>query len=280
VTGEATGVPEADPRMPWLALLVVGAIGGFLSGLFGVGGGVVMVPLLVGLAHFDQRRASALSLAAIVPASVVGAIGYLSRGEVELGAAVALALGAIPGTLVGTRLLRRLHVTLLRWLFIALLVAVALRMVLVVPERGAETAFGPLLLLLLVGVGFLVGIASGLFGVGGGIIIVPVLVAGFGMGDLVAKGTSLTVIVASSTVGTVSNRRAGLVDLRAGLVVGGAAALTSLGGVAAAFLLPPTVSAITFAVLLGVSAVQLAVRALRGSPRGRPKTGAARSVEE
>lgn len=274
----AESTPEAAPRLPWVALLVVGAIGGFLSGLFGVGGGVVMVPLLIGLAHFDQRRASALSLAAIVPASVVGAIGYLAQGEVDLGAAAALAVGAIPGTLVGTRLLRRLHITVLRWLFIALLVVVALRLVLVEPERGAALTLDPLLLVALVGVGFLVGIASGLFGVGGGIIIVPVLLAGFGMGDLVAKGTSLTVIVASSTVGTVSNVRARLVDLRAGLLVGGAAALTSLAGVAAAFLLPPRISSITFAVLLGVSAVQLAVRALRGPQGGRPKAGPARSV--
>jgi uncharacterized protein len=260
-------------RTPWFALLAVGAIGGFLSGLFGVGGGVVMVPLLVALARYDQRHASALSLAAIVPASVVGAAGYLLQGQVEVDAAIALALGAIPGTLVGTRLLRRLNLGVLRWLFIGLLLAVALRLVLVVPERGTESVLDGWLLLLLVGIGFLVGIASGLFGVGGGIIIVPVLVAGFGVDDLLAKGTSLTVIIASSTVGTVSNVRAGLVDLRAGLLVGTAAALTSLAGVAAAFLLPARVSAIAFAVLLGVSAVQLAVRALRGQGGRRPRRG-------
>lgn len=257
-------------RAPWLALLAVGAIGGFLSGLFGVGGGVVMVPLLVGLARFDQRRASALSLAAIVPASVFGSIGYLAQGQVDLPVAVALAAGAVPGALIGTRLLRQVHGTVLRWLFIALLVAVALRMVLVVPLRGAELPLDLPLLLALAGVGLLVGIASGLFGVGGGIIIVPVLVAGFGMGDLLAKGTSLTVIIVSSIAGTASNARASLVDLRAALVVGGAAAVTSLAGVAAAFLLPARVSAITFAVLLAASALQLALRTVRGGRARKP----------
>jgi uncharacterized membrane protein YfcA len=266
-------------RLPWPALLAVGVLGGFLSGLFGVGGGVIMVPLLVALARYDQRRASALSLAAIVPASVVGAVGYLAQGEVELNAAVALAVGAIPGTLVGTRLLRRLRLAVLRWLFIALLVVVAARLVLIVPERGAETTLDPLLLLALVGVGFVVGIASGLFGVGGGIIIVPVLVAGFGVGDLLAKGTSLTVIIASSAVGSIANLRAGLVDLRAALLVGAAAAITSLAGVAAAFLLPAGISAIAFAVLLLVSAAQLAFRQLRGQGGRRPG-GAANSVEQ
>jgi len=252
---------------------VVGVLGGFLSGLFGVGGGVVMVPLLVALARFDQRRASALSLAAIIPAGIVGASGYLVNGQVDVPAAIALAVGAIPGALVGARLLRRIHLGLLRWMFIALLVLVALRLVLVVPERGAEIELEWWMLLLLAGIGFLVGIASGLFGVGGGIIIVPVLVAGFGVGDLLAKGTSLTVIIASSAMGTVTNVRGGLVHLREALVVGVSASLLSLVGVASAFLLSPQVSSVAFAVLLLLSAVQLAVRSLRGQGGRRPRRG-------
>ncbi|WP_210479484.1 sulfite exporter TauE/SafE family protein [Naasia sp. SYSU D00948] len=264
----------APARTPWLALIGVGVIGGFLSGLFGVGGGVVMVPLLVALARFDQRRASALSLAAIIPAGIVGASGYLVNGQVNLPAAIALAAGAIPGALLGARLLRRIHLGLLRWMFIALLLLVALRMVLVVPERGAEIELEWWLLVILAGIGLLVGIASGLFGVGGGIIIVPVLVAGFGIGDLLAKGTSLTVIIASSAMGTVTNVRGGLVRLREALVVGVAASLLSLAGVACAFLLSPEVSAIAFAALLLLSAAQLAIRSLRGQGgRRRRKRG-------
>ncbi len=263
----------APARTPWLALVAVGVVGGFLSGLFGVGGGVVMVPLLVALARFDQRRASALSLAAIIPAGIVGASGYLVNGQVNLPAAIALAVGAIPGALVGARLLRRIHLGVLRWMFIALLVLVAIRMVLVVPERGAEIELEWWLLVILGGIGFVVGIASGLFGVGGGIIIVPVLVAGFGVGDLLAKGTSLTVIIASSAMGTISNVRGGLVHLKEALVVGVAASLLSLAGVAAAFLLPPEVSAIAFAVLLLVSAAQLTLRSLRGQGGRRPRRG-------
>lgn len=264
----------APSRTPWVTLLAVGVIGGFLSGLFGVGGGVVMVPLLVGLARFDQRRASALSLAAIIPAGIVGGSGYLANGQVNLPAAIALAAGAIPGALVGTRLLRKIHLGLLRWMFIALLVLVALRMMLVVPERGAAIELEWWLLLVLAGIGFVVGIASGLFGVGGGIIIVPVLVAGFGIGDLLAKGTSLTVIIASSGMGTIANVRAGLVHVKEALIVGMAASLLSLVGVAAAFLLPPQISSIAFAILLLVSAAQLAIRSLRGQGgRRRPRGG-------
>ncbi|BDI23652.1 UPF0721 transmembrane protein [Herbiconiux sp. L3-i23] len=245
-------------------LLVVGAIGGVLSGAFGVGGGIVMVPLLVWLARMDQKAASATSLAAIVPASIVGSIGYLLEGEVDLLAAAALAVGAVPGSLIGTWLLRRINVVVLRWLFIALMIVVAIRMLVGEVQRGDDIDRPWWVLLILVGVGLLVGIASGLFGVGGGVIAVPVLIVGFGAGDLVAKGTSLVMMIASSVVGSASNLRAGTVDLRAGLLVGVAATATSYLGVLLALVMSPQVSAILFAVLLLVSAAQLTQRTVRG----------------
>jgi uncharacterized membrane protein YfcA len=240
-----------------------------MSGLFGVGGGIIMVPLLVWLTGVDQKRASALSLAAIIPAAAVGAVSYGANGEIDVPAALALAAGAVPGALLGTALLRRINVTVLRLLFVLLLVLVAVRMLLVVPPREAEVPLDVPLLLLLFAVGVLTGIASGLLGVGGGVVIVPVLIAGFGVGDLLAKGTSLAVIVPTSLVGTASNARRGLVELRPALAVGVAAALASYPGVATAFLLPPRVAAIAFAVLLLATAIQLGSRTWRDLRRPR-----------
>jgi uncharacterized membrane protein YfcA len=261
----------AVDRRPWVALLLVGAIGGLLSGAFGVGGGIVMVPLLVWLARMDQRAASATSLAAIVPASIVGSIGYLAAGEVDLLAAAALAVGAVPGSLIGTWLLRRIPVGVLRWMFIALMVIVAIRLLLGEPERGEAIDRSWWVLLILVGVGVLVGIASGLFGVGGGVIAVPVLIVGFGASDLIAKGTSLVMMIASSIVGTSSNLRAGTVDLRAGVIVGIAATATSYLGVLLALVMSPRVSAVLFAALVLVSAVQMTLRAVRTGRAERAK---------
>jgi uncharacterized membrane protein YfcA len=253
--------PTARP--PWIWLLVVGLIGGTLSGAFGVGGGIVMVPLLVWLAGMDQKVASATSLAAIVPSVIVGSIGYLLRGEVDLLAALALGLGAVPGALIGTWILRRINIGLLRWLFIALMVGIAARMIFIEVERGESLDATWWTYALLAVIGVLTGIASGLFGVGGGVIMVPVLVVGFGLGDLIAKGTSLVAMIASSTVGTVSNMRSGTVDVRAGLLVGVAATAASYGGVLLAFIMPPRLSAVLFAALLLLSAVQLTIRTLR-----------------
>lgn len=246
-----------------LALLAAGAVGGFLSGAFGVGGGIIMVPMLIWFAGFDQRRASATSLAAIVPTAIAGSVTYAINGEVDWIAAVLLAVGGIAGSFLGTHLLRRLPLGWLRWLFIALLVLIAVRMLFEFPGSSNEIPITPWTIAGLLLVGVLIGIASGLFGIGGGVLMVPIMVTVFGAGELVAKGTSLLAMVPTSITGTVQNTRHRLVDLREAAIAGGAATAASFGGVAVAFLLDPRLSAVLFAILLFLITVQLAFRAIR-----------------
>jgi uncharacterized membrane protein YfcA len=248
----------------FVKLAITGVVGGLLSGAFGVGGGILMVPLLINLVGMDQRRASATSLVAIIPAAIAGSLAYLARGQVDVLASLFLGVGGVVGAYFGTRLLRRLPLGLLRWMFVALLVVVAVRMLLVVPPRGdGHIELDWATALLLVAVGLFIGVASGLFGIGGGVIAVPALIALFGAGDLVAKGTSLLFMVPTAVSGTVNNVRGHVVDVRSGLTVGVAATLASFGGVALAFVMPPVVSSVLFAVLLLAAALQLAVRAWR-----------------
>ena len=251
------------PARYWIALVVTGLIGGLLSGIFGVGGGIVMVPLPIGLVHMDQRLAATTSLAAIVPTSIAGSLSYLAAGHIDLVAGGIIAAGAVIGAVIGSRLLRRIPLVWLRWLFIVLLLVVAARMVMVEPERGAPLDLSWLVVLGYLALGLVMGIASGLFGIGGGVIAVPALVAVFGVSDLIAKGTSLLVLVPTSIVGTVANLRARAVDLRAGLVVGVAATVAAVPGVALAVLIPPRLSSILFALLLLIAAAQLIVTAVR-----------------
>lgn len=243
---------------------MIGLLGGVLSGMFGVGGGILMIPLLIWFAGMDQRSAAATSLAAIVPTSVAGAVGYLARGEADLVVAALVAAGGIAGSMVGSRLLRRVHLTALRWMFIALMLLVAIRMLTALPVRGQAVELDVTAVLALVGIGLLMGVTAGLFGIGGGLIVVPALVLLLGMGDLLAKGTSLLVMAPTAATGTWANARAGLVDLPAGLVVGLAATAASFVGVALAFWIPPRPAAVMFAVLVLASAAQLAWRAARG----------------
>ncbi|MEP6842563.1 MAG: sulfite exporter TauE/SafE family protein [Pseudolysinimonas sp.] len=260
-----------DRRAPTrrvLALILVGVIGGLLSGAFGVGGGVVMVPLLLWLTEMDQRHAAATSLVAIVPAAIVGSITYGAGGHVDVVAAILIAVGGVGGSLIGTRLLRTLPLGWLRWLFIALLLVVAVRLFIETPSRGAGFEWTPVTIVGLVVLGLVMGIASGLFGIGGGVLVVPVLVALFGVSDLLAKGVSLLAIIPTATTGTVANARAGLVRVSDGVIVGVAAVLASFGGVAIALLLTPRLSSVLFAILILATVAQLIVRAIRlGSDR-------------
>jgi uncharacterized membrane protein YfcA len=102
-------MPDASPPRRRLdrRLVTIGGAGGLLSGLLGVGGGLVMVPLLVFWAGFRQRDAHAMSLGAIIPISLAGVITFGAAGEVRLGYAIALTLGSIVGARIGAGLLAR-----------------------------------------------------------------------------------------------------------------------------------------------------------------------------
>jgi uncharacterized membrane protein YfcA len=108
-------------------LVGIGLVAGFFGALFGVGGGIVIVPLLLLLA-FDQRRASATSLAAILISSIAGAATYALHGEVKPGAAALVGIPAVAGVLVGSALQQRIPVHRLTIGFAVLLTAVGARL--------------------------------------------------------------------------------------------------------------------------------------------------------
>jgi uncharacterized membrane protein YfcA len=110
-------------------LIAIGVGGGVLSGLLGVGGGIVMVPLLVLWAGYSQRDAHAISLGAIIPISLAGVVTYgVAGGEVRVWEAVALSIGAVAGARVGAGLLTRLDDYVLKLAFGVFLLFVAVLM--------------------------------------------------------------------------------------------------------------------------------------------------------
>jgi uncharacterized protein len=111
------------------ALGAVGVAAGFFSALFGVGGGIVTVPLLVLLVGFGLRRATGTSLAAIAVTAVFGAASFAALDEVSWGDAALVGLPAVAGTLVGTRLQRGVSSRLLTLAFAVFLVSVAVVLV-------------------------------------------------------------------------------------------------------------------------------------------------------
>jgi len=111
-----------------LKLVGIGLIAGFFGALFGVGGGIVIVPLLVLFCAFDQRRASATSLAAILVSAVAGAITYGLHGEVKPGAAALVGVPAVFGVVLGAALQQRVPLRGLSYGFALVLAAVGARL--------------------------------------------------------------------------------------------------------------------------------------------------------
>jgi uncharacterized membrane protein YfcA len=246
-----------------ITYIVIGLVTGLVSGLFGVGGGTVIVPMLVLLLAFDQRLASGTSLAAVVPTALVGIITYATHGQVAWIPAIIVSVGAVIGAQIGAWLLHRLSLGFLRWLFIVFLIAVMINLFFDIPSRTNVfdlTWVGGIGLAL---AGLVAGILSGLLGVGGGIIIVPVLIMFFNMSDLVAKGTSLVMILPTSVSGTIANMRRKNTDLVVAAFIGVAACVTTPFGAWIARSVTPLVGNILFAIFLAIIVTQLIVRAVR-----------------
>ena len=106
-----------------MRLVLIGLVAGFFSALFGVGGGIIMVPLLILVARYSPRPAIATSLAAIGLIALVGTISYSLRGDVQLGYALLVGLPAAGGAVVGSALQQRLTTPVLTLGFAGLLAA-------------------------------------------------------------------------------------------------------------------------------------------------------------
>lgn len=106
-------------------LVLIGLVAGFFGALFGVGGGLLIVPLLMLLAGFSERPAAATSLGAIGLTALAGVVGYSFTGRVRLVDAVLVGLPAALGALAGTSLQQRLPTRRLALLFSLFLVGIA-----------------------------------------------------------------------------------------------------------------------------------------------------------
>jgi uncharacterized membrane protein YfcA len=116
-------------RGRWLTLGVIGTAGGVFSGLFGVGGGSVIVPLLVLWLGYGTREATGTSLAAIVVIAAIAAAVQAGYGNVNVGRAAAIGLPAVAGVVAGTWLQQRITVKWLTLAFSAFLIVVAVDLV-------------------------------------------------------------------------------------------------------------------------------------------------------
>ncbi len=239
----------------------MGATLGFVGGLFGIGGGIIAIPLLVLGFGLEQAMAQGTALVMMVPNLMMAWWRYSQRHPVPLKTAVQTGLLACATTALMAHFATRLAPGLMRVVFAVFLLLLALRM-LIKPALSQPTEHptrDPRYLPL---VGIVGGSSMGLLGVGGGLVATPLLTGWFGLRQTVAQSLSLALVAPSSLIALLTYSSAGQVDwsLGLGLAVGGL--LTVSAGVAVAHRLPERRMRAAFAWMLLVTAVWLLLRPL------------------
>jgi hypothetical protein len=249
---------------------LIGFFAGSFGGLVGLGGGVIMVPLMDGILKLPQLKAHGTSLVALVFTGITGAVTYALRGNVDVMASVLLASTAIFTARAGARYAHALPEWKLKKYFgifmILITILLLMKPYLLSNAGGAEVQIWVKVIVLLL-TGVITGFLSGMMGVGGGTIMVPAMVLLAGFTQHTAQGSSLLAMVPSGGVGAHTHWRLGNVDTRVlvglipGILIG-----TFLGGSLAHFISEDTLRIIFAAVL-----VWTGIRYLRASapPKGK-----------
>lgn len=203
--------------------LLIGLAAGFFGGLVGLGGGVIMIPLMVGILKMGQHKAHGTSLVAFVFTGISGAVTYALNGSVDIFASSLLASTAIFTARAGARYANALPEWKLKRSFGGFLILVSLLLLLkpYLPHVSRHiTGWLEILILLLTGI--FTGFLSGMMGVGGGTIMVPSMVLLTGFTQYTAQGCSLLAMVPVGIAGAYTHWRLGNVSasILPGLVPG------------------------------------------------------------
>jgi len=243
-----------------------GFVAGLAGGLFGVGGGILLVPLLTGSFGLTQHQAHGTSLAAIGATAIAGLVVYAAHGQVAWGTAALMAVTSLLTARLGARLAARTAKRHLARAFAVFLLLVAVRLLWRAPSGEGAAITGGLAIASELVLGAAVGLLAGFMGVGGGILAVPALTLLFGFSQQMAQGTSLALILVAAPVGAIEHHRHGNVALALlPLLAIGSAVGAPLASQLAQHL-PQAALARGFALFLAASAVQVWLRASREAP--------------
>lgn len=248
-----------------IANLVLGAVLGAVGGMMGIGGGLMAIPVLAWVYGMDQHAAQGTALVMIVPNVLIGFLRYRQRNRIDLRSTVSLALLAMLSTYVAARYAALIDPARLRVGFALFLMALASHFSWQlrtrapgVPEPAAKVAvkfkfaLSPRLLPVL---GVLSGLMSGLFSVGGGLVVVPALVTFFRTTQTEAQGIAMALVLPGALIALFAYGHAGHVHWGVGipLALGGVATVS--WGVALAHRMAPRRLRMLFCLVLFGTAV-------------------------
>ncbi len=260
------------PDHAW-ALLLLGLLAGLLSGMFGIGGGAVIVPVLTVLMGFELQQAIGTSLAVLIwPVSIFAVLAYYRSGYIQIGPAALIAVGLVLGGVVGAEIALSLPGETLKRVYGVFLIYTGWRFVeprkllaarrggapsLAAPEAAGKADAARVSWYVILAVGLIAGVASGMFGIGGGLVIVPGLVAVLRYDQKRAVGTSLAALLPPVGIGAVVTfYEAGKIEVATAALVAAGLVLGAFGGARVALGLPSA----TIKRLYGVFLIVISLR--------------------
>ncbi|QAU34535.1 sulfite exporter TauE/SafE family protein [Janthinobacterium sp. 17J80-10] len=242
--------------------LALGVCLGTAGGMLGIGGGLIAIPVLGILYGMDQHLAQGTALVMIAPNVLIGFLRYRQRNHIDMRATLWMGMLATISSYIGGRIASHLNAQLLQSAFATFLIVLATYFVL--QQRFGHSGEGRAPILskkLLPVLGVASGGMSGVFTVGGGLIVVPALVTLFGLTQTQAQGVALALVVPGAVAALFSYAQGGHVDWMVGipLALGGIASVS--WGVALAHKFPPERLRLLFCVVLyGTAGMMLALR--------------------
>ena len=272
-----------NTRRDIIICLLIGAAAGLTSGMMGVGGGIIMIPLMTAFLGLTQHKAHGTSLAVIVFTAISSALTYIwktqgggASGQATISLAtylliaVELAAGSIIGARIGALAMNHVPARELRMIFGIFIFFIGLRLLLL-PLPAYKTLDPQMIhnlpgIIIVVVIGLITGILSGMLGVGGGIFMVPAMVLVLLMPQSFAQGISLLVIIPTAMMGAYTHLHKGNVVSRIVPWIAASSVITSVIGSMLA--LGPLKNVLTqvFAVFLVLVSIQLTVTAWRQKP--------------
>ncbi|HEY5736162.1 MAG TPA: sulfite exporter TauE/SafE family protein [Nitrosopumilus sp.] len=201
-----------------LWLIPLGFVAGILGSMIGLGGGVIVVPVLTFMG-FPPTAAASNSLFAALSNAIASTISYSKQKRIEYPLGIKLGLLSIPGTVLGALISSDVAPDVFKILFGFVLIASAAYIFLRKKIETREKTISKQMMVFAIGASFFAGIISSFFGIGGGIIFVPLMVVGMGMAMKKAAPTSQMILLFASFSGVVVHSLLGHPDFfQAGLL--------------------------------------------------------------
>jgi uncharacterized membrane protein YfcA len=258
-----------------IIIITIGLCAGVLAGMFGIGGGVVMVPALILAMHFTLIRANGTSLAALMmPVGILAVIAYYRENLLDIKVAAVLTIGLLAGVLFGAKLALALPTNILKQFYGLFLLWVSwnfFEIGTLFKKRFNNNSSSPaqaepdkkekkLPFYFLLPFGVLAGVLSGMFGIGGGLVMVPMLVTLMNFNPKKAVGTSLgALLLPVALPGVLMYYNAGQLNIRDAAVLAAGLVVGSLIGAKITISLPVPIVKRVYAVFLLIMSVQFIV---------------------